>query len=63
MSNEMVRNEFITFLKTNGIKIKTVGERLGISNSTIYKWKEGTINVSDEKLKLISDFIKKNTLA
>jgi len=56
--NDSIRERLDKVIKTNGIKLKFMAIKVGISNTTISSWRTGNINFMDEKLNSIEKFIK-----
>jgi transcriptional regulator with XRE-family HTH domain len=56
--NESIRERLDSVVKSNGIKLKFMAIKVGISNTTISSWRTGSINFMDEKLNTIEKFIR-----
>lgn len=56
--NESIRERLDCVVKSNGIKLKFMAIKVGISNTTISSWRTGSINFMDEKLNTIEKFIR-----
>jgi transcriptional regulator with XRE-family HTH domain len=57
MKQEEIREKFRFFLKNYGVKCSFVAKQLGIDISLLNKYKLGLVNLSEQQLQKLNDFL------
>ncbi len=56
MQNE-VRKQFEEYIKVNGIKVRFIAKKIGLSESTLSHWRKRRRNLSMEHLQALLDIM------
>lgn len=59
MNNDLVKARFNRFVDELPLKLNLVADKMNIPRSTVYKWLAGDIELAEERLTAVSNYIAK----